>query len=273
MSGEPQPSSGFSDVDATGSADRLGDYLQTVSGVQFTREAKAASLAALGLVAGSRALDVGCGLGEDVLAIAAKVGPGGRAVGVDTSRAFIGSAVEAAQRSGSIAEYIVADGHDLPFDDASFDAARTERTLQHVRDPGAVLREMARVVVAGGVITASEPDWDTLVVDLEPVAVSRRVQTAFGRTVRNPTVGRSLRRLAIEAGLADVQVEARTIVITDLRLASELFDLPLLADEVISAGDLPKSDVDSWLESVMSARANDGFFAAATGFVAVARKP
>ena len=47
---------------------------------------------------GDRVLDVGCGLGDDVRALAALVGPSGRAVGIDASEATI--AKQASLRMG-----------------------------------------------------------------------------------------------------------------------------------------------------------------------------
>jgi SAM-dependent methyltransferase len=50
----------------------------------------------------------------------------------------------------------------LPFDDASFDAAVLGEVLEHIEDDLAALREVARVVRPGGVVAISvpaNPDW------------------------------------------------------------------------------------------------------------------
>ena len=205
--------------------------------------------------------------------MAAVVGPSGRAVGLDASEAFVAQARAEAAAEGSTAEFVVGDAHALPFADGEFDAVRTERTLQHIEDPAGALAEMARVAAPGGVVTASEPDWDTLVIDLEPLELTRRIQAAFCDTVRNPTVGRALRRMLGAAGLTDVVVAPSTIMITEAELAAHLFDLPALADSLIAAGELEPGAVDRWLEAMSAAARSGAFFAAATGFFAVARKP
>ena len=74
---------GFRDVDATGDSARLADYLDAVTAM--LREHKLALLEALQLGEGDSAIDVGCGVGDDVLLLAERVGSGGHAVGVDLS--------------------------------------------------------------------------------------------------------------------------------------------------------------------------------------------
>jgi demethylmenaquinone methyltransferase/2-methoxy-6-polyprenyl-1,4-benzoquinol methylase len=67
----------------------------------------------------------------------------------------------------------------LPFDDASFDALTFTYLLRYVDDPGATLRELARVVRPGGTIAGLEfavprglarPAWDLYVDRLLPAA-------------------------------------------------------------------------------------------------------
>ena len=57
---------GFRDVDATGDSARFADYLDAVTAM--LREHKLALLEALQLGEGDSAIDVGCGVGDDVLA-------------------------------------------------------------------------------------------------------------------------------------------------------------------------------------------------------------
>ena len=52
---------------------------------------------------------------------------------------------------------IVADGHFLPFSDASFDAVISEAVLEHVRSPNLVVSEIYRVLKPGGNICIAVP--------------------------------------------------------------------------------------------------------------------
>jgi SAM-dependent methyltransferase len=88
-----------------------------------------------------RLLDVGCGGGSHTAAFAAA---GWTTVGVDPSTAQL----ELARRRGC--EVVEARGEELPFGGASFDVAVSIWTHTDVDDWGAVLREVRRVLVAGG---------------------------------------------------------------------------------------------------------------------------
>ena len=53
--------------------------------------------------------------------------------------------------------YTVADAHYLPFDDATFDVVCCLEVIEHVADPRACLRELARVVRFGGYVLVTCP--------------------------------------------------------------------------------------------------------------------
>jgi SAM-dependent methyltransferase len=76
------------------------------------------------------------------------VGPGGKVVGIDPSRA----AVETARRIDvtSIVEWWEWEGSQLPFDDETFDVVACQHALHRFRDPEAVLQDMRRVLAPGG---------------------------------------------------------------------------------------------------------------------------
>ncbi len=85
MSETTPPRSGFSDVDRSGSANHLIEYLDAARLAPSVISAKEWSLDRLDLQPGLSALDIGCGTGEDVVAMLQRVTPGGRSVGIDNS--------------------------------------------------------------------------------------------------------------------------------------------------------------------------------------------
>ena len=224
-------------------------------------------LGALRLREGGSVLDVGCGAGDDVRTLAAVVGPAGTAVGVDACASLI---AEAAKTPGG--RFVRADAHALPFPDGGFDAVRCERVLQHVRDPARVLAEMARVAAPGGIVAVSEPDWDTLVIDLEPATVTNRIVRAFRGLLRNPVVGRQTARLMAGAGLAPEAAIGDALVFRDAGEARRLLLLDEAAANAVRRG-MPRSVAAAWLAELERRGAEGTFFAAATGFFVTARKP
>ncbi|MEV7283495.1 methyltransferase domain-containing protein [Streptomyces sp. NPDC093252] len=164
------------------------------------RAYKARLLDLLDVRAGHTVLDLGCGPGTDLPALADRAGARGTVIAVDRDPDMLARARErTAGRAG--VEFRAGDAHDLPVADGAVDRARTDRMLMHVADPARVLAELRRVTRPGARIGLAEPDWDTLVVDSEDLETSRAF-TGYTTSVavRNATIGRSLPRLAERAG-------------------------------------------------------------------------
>lgn len=233
---------------------------------------KERTFAALEPRAGAVLLDVGCGTGEDVLALAALVRPGGRAIGADASEAMVAEARRRAGEAGEpAAEFLVSDAAALDLPDGAADACRAERVLQHVEDPARAVAEMARVVRPGGRVVAAEPDWGTLVIDAGDPDVAAEVAAAAGRRLRSGLVGRGLRRLFLEAGLAEVEAVARTLVVTEPEGARMLFDLPGAARAAVADGRLAEDPAEAWLAALARAGEEGRLLVAMTAFMAVGR--
>jgi len=204
---------GFRDVDAAGDAESYADYLSYVNGLESVAAGKRERARLLGLRAGSRAIDVGCGLGEDARALSRLVGEHGEVVGVDSSAALLERARTRCEPEDGPIQFIAADAHELPFDAGAFDAARIERTLQHLEDPARVVGELARVTRPGGVVLANEPDWGTL-----------------ASTGRPREAG-----LFVDVGLTDVTVQAEVLLVRDFH-TDVIIDPPLLAADLRAEG-------------------------------------
>jgi SAM-dependent methyltransferase len=100
-------------------------------------------LDAAGVAAGTRVLDVGTGTGTVAARAAAR---GARVSAVDAEPSMI----DLARRRLPGADLRLAVLPHLPFPDGHFDAVVANFVLNHVGDPGAAVREMRRVVRAGG---------------------------------------------------------------------------------------------------------------------------
>ena len=75
----------------------------------------------------------------------------GRVVGLDRSEPMLRS-----RSNGAAFANVLGRAEALPFPDASFDALTVTYLLRYVDDPGATLRELARVVKPGGVVASLE---------------------------------------------------------------------------------------------------------------------
>jgi ubiquinone/menaquinone biosynthesis C-methylase UbiE len=102
---------------------------------------------------GQRALDVGCGSGALVAALADVVGADNVA-GIDPSGPF----VEASRARVPGARILIGSAEAIPFADGEFDATLSQLVVNFLTDAEQALREMSRVTRGGGVIAGCV--WD-----------------------------------------------------------------------------------------------------------------
>ncbi|WP_447006147.1 methyltransferase domain-containing protein [Saccharothrix isguenensis] len=216
-------------------------YLDHVA--EAGRAYKRRLLDALDLRPHHTALDVGCGPGTDLPAMAERAGT---VIGVDLDPTMV---EEARRRTAGLAVDVrPGDAHALPVEDDSVDRARVDRVLHQVTDPAAVLAELRRVLRSGGRAALAQPDWETLAVDPGSVATNLAFNRfVCDRIVRNPVVGRQLARLAVREGLTVVAVDTEAPVLRDFPTADELLGLTRNAHRAVQAGRITRRAADTWL--------------------------
>jgi SAM-dependent methyltransferase len=104
-------------------------------------------------------LDVGSGPGTITADLAGLVAPG-RVTALESSDAVLAiSRAEIERRGGPAVDYVAGDVQALDLPSATFDVVHAHQVLQHVADPVAALREMARVTRPGGIVAARDADY------------------------------------------------------------------------------------------------------------------
>lgn len=101
--------------------------------------------------AGETVADIGCGAGMDLLLAARRVGPTGKAIGVDMTDAMVERARLSAQAAGlANVEVRKGDATRLPVDGGSVDVVTTNGVLNLVPEKRRAFREILRVLKPGG---------------------------------------------------------------------------------------------------------------------------
>lgn len=151
---------------------------------------------------GEVVVDLGSGGGLDVFLAARKVGPEGRAIGIDMTPAMLERAREGARRQGlGNVEFHEATIDELPLADASADCVISNCVINLAPDKGAVLREVARVLKPGGRVAVS----DIALKKPLPPEIARDLDAYVGCIAGAIPIEEYVRELKA-AGFSDVEV-------------------------------------------------------------------
>ena len=262
----------FSEVDATPDAAPFIGALDDIAALPAVQRLRATANELLAIRLGHRLVDVGCGTGDQVRALAAAVGPTGSVIGVDPSELLL---AEARRRTGWRAgpvEFRLGDATHLDLDDASVDGARCERVFQHLVDPPAAMAELVRVTRPGGRIVVVDTDWGMHAVHGADPALTDRVLAAWLEEPPNARAGRRLPELFAAHGMPQPVVVAETFATTD-PLRPTLSPFPMLADLAARTGAVTADEAARWLAELAEAGREDRFFWAFTMFAVAATRP
>jgi ubiquinone/menaquinone biosynthesis C-methylase UbiE len=245
-------------------------YLDWVSAMSAAQAYKRRTFELLDARPGTKILDVGCGPGDDVLALAELVGADGHVVGVDVRDEMIAEARSRAARRALAVEFQIGSAYQLDFADATFDGCRADRVFQHLDRPEKALAEMVRVTRFGGRVVVFDADWETFVIDSPHRALTRKILNYECDTHANGWAGRALLRLFRASGLQNVAVEPAGIVFATANYA---FGMQGMAETAQAAEIITDEERRLWVEYLEQAGREGQFFSAITGFIACGSKP
>jgi SAM-dependent methyltransferase len=232
--------------------------------------------------AGDRVLEVGCGVGAQTVALA-RDNPEASFVSCDVSRESLSAARArvAAAGLGNV-RFEEADIFALPFDDAAFDHVFVCFVLEHLTDPERAVRALLRVLAPGGTLTVIEGDHGSVIMHPDSAMAHRTIEALVElqrRAGGNANIGRSLYPLLVDAGVADVRVELRTVYadashperVQGFTLDTFTAMVRGVRESALAAGLIDPATFNSGISALERAATRDGTFTY-TFFEAVGRR-
>jgi arsenite methyltransferase len=154
------------------------------------------------LHAGQTVLDLGSGAGADVIISARRVGPAGRAIGLDMTDEMLALArANAAAAGAANADFVKGHIEDVPLADDSVDVVISNCVINLSADKRRVLREAARVLRPGGRFAVSD-----VIADPDMDADTRADMQAWTGCIAGALTRAEFEAALHDAGLVDVEI-------------------------------------------------------------------
>ena len=151
---------------------------------------------------GETVLDLGSGGGIDVLLSARRVGPAGKAHGLDMTDEMLALARSNAQKAGvENVEFHKGFIETIPLPEASIDVVISNCVLNLSADKPRVLREVARVLRPGGRFAISD-----VIADEDMDAATRADMQAYTGCVAGALTHREFTQALSDAGMTDIDI-------------------------------------------------------------------
>jgi arsenite methyltransferase len=151
---------------------------------------------------GETVLDLGSGAGADVLISARRVGPSGKAIGLDMTDEMLELArANAASAAVTNVEFLKGYLEDIPLPDASVDVVISNCVINLAADKRRVLVEAARVLRPGGRFAVSD-----VIADPDMDAATRADMAAFTGCIAGALTEEQFNAALTAAGLTDIEI-------------------------------------------------------------------
>jgi len=159
----------------------------------------------IGVAAGWRCLDLGCGPGGITGLLSKRVGAAGRVLGLDADPAFLDYARH--EKPANV-EFVQGDAYRTGLEGASFDLVHVRFLASTAGEPLKLLREAMRLAKPGGVVAFQESDISSLKC-FPPHPAWQRLADCVAAVLQavggDPRFGQRLYRMARAEGMKDVE--------------------------------------------------------------------
>jgi SAM-dependent methyltransferase len=221
--------------------------------------------------AGSRVLEVGCGVGSQTLTLARR-SPEARFTAIDIA----GDSLATAERRADLAgvgnvEFRHADIYSLATETTMFDHVFACFVLEHLDNPAAALRQMRGLLKPGGTITAIEGDHGSAFFAPDSAAARAAIDSLIElqhRAGGDGLIGRRLYPLLTDAGYASASVrplfvyadQSRPDLVEAFTIRTFTAMIEGVREPALAAGLLSAEEFDAGIADLYRTAAPDGVF-------------
>ncbi|MDF3078424.1 MAG: hypothetical protein K0S09_2313 [Sphingobacteriaceae bacterium] len=233
---------------------------------RFLKELKEYSYSAFKEVASGNVIDLGCGIGLDVIGLSKMLGDGVKVIGVDHDQLLLDKGKESANGSPNV-EFMLSEATKIPFEDGSVSGVRAERLIQHLKEPEAVFAEINRALNPGSPVVIVETDWPNLTFYNGPTAVERKINRYLTEVkINNGTAARKLTAYLEQSSFSNIRIEVFPFVLKKLADANQYLWTGAIIEEMKAKQELSSEEYDSFLSALTNADSN-GYFSCSINLV------
>jgi ubiquinone/menaquinone biosynthesis C-methylase UbiE len=211
-------------------------------------------------------IDLGCGAGNDVIELAKVIGEHVKIIGVDHDPVMLQQGKNDSKGIGNV-DFILSEAWPLPFEDETISGLRTERVIQHLKNPEKVIQEINRILKKDHPLVIIETDWQSLSFYTEFVDIQNKVSAYLTDVkVNNGFAAKKLISYLQLSNFREIKFEIHPFVVNSLEEANEYFWIEKIVKEASEKGYIKDHEYKDFYNALQ--RANDeNYFACSINLV------
>jgi ubiquinone/menaquinone biosynthesis C-methylase UbiE len=211
-------------------------------------------------------VDLGCGAGKDVIELAKIVGKDAKVIGVDHDPVMVNQGTADAKDLDNVA-FILSEAYPLPFDDGAIAGLRTERVIQHLKEPQKVVNEIYRILKPGSPFVIIETDWHSLTFYTKFVDVQKKVNAYLtDAKINNGFAARKLTAYLKQSKFTDIKFEIHPFILNTLDDANQYLWVEKMVQETAENGYITTDEYQQFYAALQQAN-DEGYFACSINLV------
>lgn len=211
-------------------------------------------------------IDLGCGAGKDVIEIAKIVGDGVKVIGIDHDPIMLEQGRADAKDLNNV-EFVLSEASPLSFDNESINGLRTERVIQHLKEPQKVVDEVARILKPDSPFVIIETDWHSLSLYTPFMDIHKKLTSYLtDNKINNGFAARKLTHYLTQSGFKDIKFQIHPFILTTLDDANQYLWIEKMIQETAEHGFITRQEFEKLYGALKEADAA-GHFACSINLV------